>query len=39
MKSNKKMRKKLIKLQNLLGKNEGKSLWLQMKKEQANAMA
>lgn len=39
MKSNKKMRKKLIKLQNLLGKNEGKSLWLQMKKEKSNAVA
>lgn len=35
----KKMRKMLIKLQNQLGKNEGKTLWLQMKKEQSNAMA
>ncbi len=35
----KKMRKKLIKLQNLLGKNEGKTLWLLEKKELANAVA
>lgn len=39
MKTNKKMRKMLIKLQNQLGKNEGKALWLQMKKEQSNAVA
>lgn len=39
MKNGKKMRKMLIKLQNQLGKNEGKAIWLQMKKEQSNAMA
>ena len=39
MRNGKKMRKMLIKLQNQLGKNEGKALWLQMKKEQSNAMA
>lgn len=39
MKTNKKMRKKLIKLQNLLGKNEGKTLWIQMKKDMRNGMA
>jgi hypothetical protein len=39
MKSNKKLRKKLIKLQNQLGKNEGKALWLLQKKEMINGMA
>lgn len=36
-KSQKKLRKQLIKLQNQVGKIEGKSLWLQLKKEAANA--
>ena len=35
----KKMRKLLIKLQNRLGKNAGKALWLQMKKDNNYAMA
>jgi len=35
----KKLRKLLINLQNKLGKNEGKNLWRQMKKEYENAMA
>lgn len=35
----KKMRKMLIKLQNQLGKNEGKTLWLKMKKDMINDMA
>lgn len=35
----KKMRKKLIKLQNQIGKKQGKTLWLQMKKEMINAVA
>jgi hypothetical protein len=39
MKKNKKMRKMLIKLQNQLGKNEGKALWLLQKKELNNDMA
>jgi len=33
MKTNKKLRKILIKLQNQLGKNEGKTIWLLQKKE------
>lgn len=39
MKSGKKLRKQLIKLQNQLGKNEGKNLWRQMKKDMLNVMA
>lgn len=39
MKTGKKLRKQLIKLQNQLGKNEGKSVWLQMKKDNTNVMA
>jgi len=39
MKPNKKMRKMLIKLQNQLGKNEGKTLWLLQKKGLNNGMA
>ena len=39
MKANKKSRKMLIKLQNQLGKNEGKALWLLQKKELNNGMA
>lgn len=39
MKSNKKMRKMLIKLQNRLGKNEGKTIWLLQKKGLNNGMA
>ena len=39
MKKGKKMRKLLIKLQNQLGKNEGKALWLLQKKELNNGMA
>ena len=35
-KNQKKMRKNLINLQNQLGKNEGKTIWLQLKKESAN---
>jgi|688.fasta_scaffold02021_10 hypothetical protein len=39
MKGGKKFRKQLIKLQNQLGKIEGKNLWLQMKKESMNGVA
>ena len=39
MKKSKKLRKMLIKLQNKLGKNEGKNLWTKMKKEDTNAVA
>lgn len=39
MKSNKKLRKMLIKLQNQLGKNEGKAIWLLQKKEMINGLA
>ena len=39
MKSGKKLRKMLIRLQNKLGKVEGKNLWRQMKKENMNGMA
>lgn len=39
MKPGKKLRKKLIKLQNQLGKNEGKDVWRQLKKEMNNGMA
>lgn len=39
MKTNKKLRKILIKLQNQLGKNEGKTIWLLQKKELNNGMA
>ena len=35
----KRLRKMLIKLQNMLGKNEGKALWLQKKKEMTDAVA
>jgi hypothetical protein len=38
-KNKKKLRKMLIKLQNQLGKNEGKALWLLQKKELNNGMA
>lgn len=39
MKNGKKLRKQLIKLQNRLGKNEGKNVWRAMKKESMNALA
>jgi hypothetical protein len=39
MKSGKKLRKMLIKLQNQLGKNEGKTLWRLKKKEMTDGMA
>jgi len=39
MKSGKKLRKMLIRLQNKLGKVEGKNLWRQMKKENMNGLA
>lgn len=39
MKSNRKLRKMLIKLQNQLGKNEGKAIWLLQKKEMINGLA
>ena len=39
MKRGKKLRKQLIKLQNRLGKNEGKNVWRQMKKEALNVVA
>ena len=35
----KKWKKMLIKLQNQLGKNEGKGVWLQRKKESLNGLA
>jgi hypothetical protein len=35
----KKLRKMLIKLQNQLGKNEGKTLWRMKKKEMIDGMA
>lgn len=39
MKKNKKLRKMLIKLQNQLGKNEGKDVWRLTVKEINNGMA
>jgi|DEB19_MinimDraft_3_1074340.scaffolds.fasta_scaffold170196_1 hypothetical protein len=39
MKKGKKMRKLLIKLQNQLGKNEGRDVWRQMVKGMNNGMA
>lgn len=39
MKNKKKLRKLLIKLQNQLGKNEGRDVWIQKKKEMIDAVA